>query len=92
MRKGSSICSILLLAGLSLTAQGHPPATNHHSNAPGGLRDREFGKDRAADAGKGKKEGLDGDQGIDKGKRKAKGHKKHDGKEKGESLEKGQSK
>jgi len=82
MRRGLTICSILLLAGLSLTAQpGHHTPTNPHSNGPG-VKDRDFGKDRAADAGKGKKEGLEGDQG------KRKGHtKKHKGKAEGQEKQ-----
>ena len=82
MRRGLTICSILLLAGLSLTAQpGHHTATIPHSNGPG-VKDRDFGKDRAADAGKGKKEGLEGDQG------KRKGHtKKHHGKAEGQEKQ-----
>jgi hypothetical protein len=80
MRKGFSICTILILASLSLAAQGHRPATGSvpgsaHSNAPSGPaagEDRDTGKNRAADVGKGKKEGLEGDQGKVK-----KGHKKH---------------
>jgi hypothetical protein len=79
MRKGFSICTILILASLSLAAQGHRPATGSvpgsaHSNAPSGPaagEDRDTGKNCAADVGKGKKEGLEGDQG------KKKGHKKH---------------
>ena len=79
MRKGFSICTILTLASLSLAAQGHRPPSGSvpgstHSNAPSGPAagaDRDTGKDRAADVGKGKKEGLEGDQG------KKKGHKKH---------------
>ena len=79
MRKGFSICTVLLLAGLSLTAQAHNPATGSvpgsaHSNAPAGpakTTDADKGKLRAEDVGKGKKEGLEGDQG------KKKGHKKH---------------
>ncbi len=66
MRKGLSICSILLLASLSLTAQGHSPTTGSvpgsaHSNAPGGpakTTDPDKGNLRAEDVGKGKKEGL----------------------------------
>ena len=78
MRKGLSVCGFLLLAGMSLTAQGHPPNSSVpgsvHSNAPGGPaagEDRDTGKARAADVGK--KEGLET---ANKGS-KAKGHKKH---------------
>jgi len=85
MRKGFSI---LILASLSLAAQGRRPPTGSvpgsaHSNAPSGpaaAHDRDTGKDRAADVGKGKKEGLEGDQG------KRKGHKK---KHQKEQLKKG---
>jgi hypothetical protein len=69
----------LILASLSLAAQGHRPVTGSvpgsaHSNAPSGPaagQDRDTGKDRAEDVGKGKKEGLEGDQA------KKHGHKKH---------------
>ena len=79
MQKGFSICAILVLASLSLAAQGHRPPSGSvpgsaHSNAPSGPaagEDRDTGKDRAADVGKGKKEGLEGDQG------KRKSHKRH---------------
>ena len=79
MRKGFSFCAILILASLSLAAQGHRPPSGSvpgsgHSNAPSGpaaAADRDTGKERAEDVGKGKKEGLEGDQG------KRKGHKKH---------------
>jgi hypothetical protein len=79
VRKGFSICTILVLASLSLAAQGHRPPNGSvpgsaHGNAPSGPtagEDRDTGKERAEDVGKGKKEGLEGDQG------KKKGHKKH---------------
>jgi hypothetical protein len=78
MRKGLGICSILLLVGLSLAAQGHGRSTGSvpgsaHSNAPGGPAagtDRDTGKARAADVGK--KEGMEADN---KGKKK--GQRKH---------------
>ena len=80
MRKDLSICTILLLASLSVTAQGHGPSHSvpgvAHSNAPHGTpaasTDRDTGKARAEDVGKGKKEGL---ADVDTGKKK--GHKKH---------------
>ena len=79
MRKGFSICTILMLASLSLAAKGHRPVTGSvpgsaHSNAasrPSAGKDRDTGKDRAQDVGKGKKGGLEGDQ------VKKHGHKKH---------------
>ena len=79
MRKGFSICTILILASLSLAAQGHRPPSgsvpgSDHSIAPSGPAagaDRDTGKERAEEVGEGKKEGLEGDQG------KKKGHKKH---------------
>jgi len=82
MPKGFCISAILVLAGMSLTAQpGQHTPTYPHSNGPG-VKDRDFGKDRAADAGKGKKEGLEGDQG------KRKGHtKKHHGKAEGQEKQ-----
>ena len=84
MRKAFCICGILLLASMSLKAQpGQHTPNNPHSNGPG-VKDRDFGKDRAADAGKGKKEGLEGDQG------KKKGHtKKHHGKAEGQEKKQG---
>ena len=76
MRKGFSICTILILASLSLAAQGHRPPSgsvpgSDHSIAPSGPAgaDRVTGKERAEEFGEGKKEGLEDDQG--------KGHKKH---------------
>jgi hypothetical protein len=68
VRKGLVISSFLLLAALSFGAQGHGrgkvavnPGTRH-SNAPSGKpaasSDRDKGKNRAEDVGKGKKKGL----------------------------------
>jgi hypothetical protein len=68
VRKGLVISSFLLLAALSFGAQGHGrgkvvvnPGTRH-SNAPSGKpaasSDRDQGKNRAEDVGKGKKKGL----------------------------------
>jgi hypothetical protein len=52
---------VLVLATLSLSAQGHKAATTH-SNAPTGTpaasTDRDKGTDRASDVGKGKHKGL----------------------------------
>ena len=61
MRKGLAICSLLLLAPLAFGAQHGKPAVNPgsaHNNAPAASSDRDKGKDRAADVGKGKKKGL----------------------------------
>lgn len=62
MRKALTICSVLLVAGLSVVAQEHGSAASAHSNAPDSSRtvstDRDKGQDRAADVGKGKKKGL----------------------------------
>ena len=67
MRKGLVISSFLLLADLSLGAQGHgrggaAAPGSKHSNAPVGTpaasSDRDKGRDRAEDVGKGKKKGL----------------------------------
>jgi hypothetical protein len=61
MRKSLAICSLLLLAPLAFGAQHGKPAVNPggaHSNAPAASSDRDKGKDRAADVGKGKKKGL----------------------------------
>ena len=59
MKRGLTICSMLLVASLSLTAQrgaGGPVPESTHSNAPAGSRaassDRDKGTDRAADEGK----------------------------------------
>jgi len=53
--------SVLALATLSLSAQGHKAATTH-SNAPASTpaasTDRDKGTDRASDVGKGKHKGL----------------------------------
>jgi len=64
MRKSFAICSLLLLAPLAFGAQ-HGRATttgSAHSNAPAratsASSDRDTGKGRAADVGKGKKKGL----------------------------------
>lgn len=57
MRKALSICSVLVLATLSLAAKG-PAQSNTHSNAPTASTDRDKGTDRASDVGKGKHKGL----------------------------------
>ena len=63
MRKLLAICSLLVLAPLAFGAQhGHAATTGSaHSNAPAAAHsassDRDKGKDRAADVGKGKKKG-----------------------------------
>ena len=61
MRKVFTVCSVLLVAGLSVVAQQHGSSGSVHSNAPAGTpaasKDRDKGKDRAADVGKGKKKG-----------------------------------
>ena len=80
MRKGLSICGVLLFASVSLIAQGNRPSTGSvpgspHSNAPSGPsagEDQDTGRARATDVGKGKKEGLET---ANKGK--AKSYKKH---------------
>ena len=60
MRKGLSICGVLVLAALSLSAQQKGATT--HSNAPANRSvassDRDTGTDRASDVGKGKHKGL----------------------------------
>lgn len=66
MGKGLSVFGVLLLATLSLSAQGHNAgssgAAGTHSNAPAGTpaasSDRDTGTARAADVGKGKQKGL----------------------------------
>ena len=66
MKRGLTICNILLGASLTLMAQGHgstgPVPGSSHSNAPADTRsassDRDKGTDRAADEGKGKHKGL----------------------------------
>jgi len=61
MKKAFVICSLLLLAPLAFSAQhGRAASTGStHSNAPArAATDRDKGKDRAADVGKGKKKGL----------------------------------
>ena len=64
LRKGLAICTFLLLAPLAFGAQHGRSVTTEstHSNAPAkasaGSSDRDKGKDRAADVGKGKKKGL----------------------------------
>jgi len=61
MRKSLALCSFLLLAPLAFGGQ-HGRAASTHSNAPARAHaastDRDKGKDRAADVGKGKKKGL----------------------------------
>ena len=64
MRKSLAICSLLLVAPLAFGAQNSHAATtgSAHSNAPAAAHsassDRDKGKARAADVGKGKKKGL----------------------------------
>jgi hypothetical protein len=63
VRKGFSICTILVMASLLLAAQGHRPPSGSvpgsaHSNAPSGPaagQDRDTRKDRAEDVGKARK-------------------------------------
>jgi hypothetical protein len=64
MKKSLAICTVLLLTPLAFGAQ-HGRATttgSTRSNAPArataASSDRDEGKDRAADVGKGKKKGL----------------------------------
>jgi len=60
MRKGLSVCGVLVLATLSLLAQ-HKGATTHSNargNTPVASSDRDTGTDRASDVGKGKHKGL----------------------------------
>ena len=64
MGKSLVICSLLVLAPLAFGAERGHTATNGsaHSNAPAAAHsaasDRDKGKARAADVGKGKKKGL----------------------------------
>jgi hypothetical protein len=64
MRKELAICSLLLLAPLAFGAQHGRSATtgSAHNDAPASAHtassDRDKGKDRAEDVGKGKKKGL----------------------------------
>ena len=64
MRKSLAICSLALVAPLAFGAQNSHAATtgSAHSNAPAAAHsvssDRDKGKARAADVGKGKKKGL----------------------------------
>ena len=60
MKKAPLICSLLLLSPLAFGEQHGRSATtaNTHTNATAASSDRDKGKERAADVGKGKKKGL----------------------------------
>ncbi len=87
MRKSLMICSLCLFTALSLGAQGRgrghasaPPMRSNSpntSNAPAGTPhaspDRDFGRDRAEDVGRGKQLGLEKDTSA---KQKSHKHKK----------------
>lgn len=79
MKQSLMICSLCLFTALSLGAQGRgrgsggaaPPMRSNSpntSNAPAGTPhaspDRDFGRDRAADVGRGKQTGLDKDTSV----------------------------
>jgi hypothetical protein len=69
MKRTACTAVALVLGVFSLAAQGkgkatgHSPAQAKESNAPArtpnGTTDRDFGRDRAEEVGKGKKTGLD---------------------------------
>lgn len=81
MRRMIAVSTSVLLLSVGLQAQGKGRASVHtqapaHGNAPAGTphasADRDLGKDRAEDVGRGKKAGLDHKK-RNKGKAKAKG-------------------
>jgi hypothetical protein len=69
MKRIACTAVALVLGALGLAAQGkgnatrHSPARTQESNAPArtpnGTTDRDFGRDRAEEVGKGKKTGVD---------------------------------
>jgi hypothetical protein len=58
MKKVLLISSVLLLSPLAFGAEHGRTAANKHTNSAAASTDRDKGKDRAADSGKGKKKGL----------------------------------
>ena len=77
MRNVIAVSSLALILALSVQAKGRPNSQPPmHNNAPAGTphasADRDHGKDRAEDVGRGKKVGLDSKKHNNKGKHKGK--------------------